>query len=218
MSDACREWRGDIAALALDRLPADERARVLAHLDSCADCRAELRMLEHLGRAMTHADATRLDHEPAPPPELRDRIMTRLSDERAVVRRLARRRVRRAIAAVAAVAAAILLALGVSVMVRDSGDSDRVQFAFALPDTSGSFALHRNSTGTVITFTHEGLHPQDVYWLWLTDATGKRVSAGTFLGTTDATTVTMQAALAMDRVVRVWVTDKDDVIILDKTL
>jgi hypothetical protein len=30
--------------------------------------------------------------------------------------------------------------------------------------------------------------------------------------------VTMQAALTMDRVVRVWVTDKDDVVILDKTL
>jgi transposase InsO family protein len=215
MSDACREWRGDIAAMALDRLPSDDRARVLAHVDSCADCRAELRMLEHLGRAMTHADATRLDHEPAPPPELRDRIMRRLSDERAVVRRRARRRVGRALTSVAAV---VLLALGVGVMVRDDGGNGRVQFEFALPDTSGSFALHRNSTGTAITFTQEGLHPQDVYWLWLTDATGKRVAAGTFLGTTEATTVTMQAALAIDRVVRVWVTDKDDVVILDKTL
>lgn len=218
MSDACREWRGDIAAMALDRLPPNERARVLAHVDSCADCRAELRILEHLGRAMTHADATRLDHEPAPPPELRDRIMMRLSDERAVVRRLARRRVRRSIAAVAAVAAVALFAIGGAVMLADSDDSDRVTFAFALPDTNGSFALHRNSTGTAITFTQEGLRPQDVYWLWLTDATGKRVAAGTFLGTTEATTVTMQAALAMDRVVRVWVTDKDDVVILDKTL
>ena len=215
MSDACREWRGDIAAMALDRLPPDERARVLAHVDSCVGCRAELRMLEHLGRAMSHADATRLDHEPAPPPELRDRIMMRLSDERAVVRRHARRRVGGALAAVAAV---VLLALGVGVVVRDDGGNNRVPFEFALADTSGSFTLHRNSTGTSITFTQEGLHPQDVYWLWLTDATGKRVAAGTFLGTSEQSTVTMQAALAIDRVVRVWVTDKDDVIILDKTL
>jgi len=103
-------------------------------------------------------------------------------------------------------------------MLRDGGGDDRVPFTFALADTSGSFALHRNPTGTSITFTHEGLGPQDVYWLWLTDATGKRVAAGTFLGTNEATTVTMQAALAMDRVVRVWVTDEDDVVILDKTL
>ena len=60
MSDACREWRGEVAALALGRLQPDERARVLAHTDSCADCRAELNLLEHLSRAMTHADATRL--------------------------------------------------------------------------------------------------------------------------------------------------------------
>jgi hypothetical protein len=216
MSEACREWRGDIAALAIDRLHPDERARVLAHVDSCVDCRAELTVLQNLTRAMVHADATRLDHEPAPPPELRDRIMLRLNDERAVVRRLSRRRVRRVLAAVAAV---MIIALGAGVMLRDSGDdSDPVQFAFALPDTNGSFVLHRNSTGTSITFTHEGLDPQDIYWLWLTDSTGKRVAAGTFLGAAEANTVTMQAALALDRVVRVWVTDKDDVVILDQTL
>jgi hypothetical protein len=215
MSNACREWRGDIAALAIDRLAPDDRARVLAHVDSCADCRTELTMLEHLSRAMTHADATRLDHEPAPPPELRDRIMTRLSDERAVVRRLARRRVGRVLAAVAAV---VLLALGAGVMLRDDGGNDRVPFAFALADTSGSFTLHRNSTGTSITFTHQGLDPQAVYWLWLTDSTGKRVAAGTFNGTEDPATVTMQAALPLDKVVRVWVTDKADVVVLDKVL
>jgi hypothetical protein len=215
MSDACREWRGDIAALALDRLPPDDRARVLAHVDSCADCRAELAVLQHLGRAMTHADATRLDHEPAPPLELRDRIMMRLSDERAELNRLARRRVGRALAAVAAV---VLLALGAGVMLRDGGGNDRVPFEFALADTSGSFTLHRNSTGTSITFTHQGLDPGGVYWLWLTDGSGKRVAAGTFNGTESSTTITMQAALPLDHVVRVWVTDKADVVVLDKVL
>jgi hypothetical protein len=215
MSDACREWRGDIAGLALERLDPDDRARVLAHVDGCADCRAELAVLEHLSRAMTHADATRLDHEPAPPPELRDRIMTRLNDERAVVRRRSRQRVRRALGAVAAV---MLLALGAAVVLRDSGGNDDVPFETALTDTSGSFALHHNSTGTSITFTHEGLDPQEVYWLWLTDASGKRVAAGTFKGTETTATVTMQAALPYDHVVRVWVTDHDDVVVLDKTM
>jgi anti-sigma-K factor RskA len=215
MNDACREWRGDIAGLALDRLRPDERARALAHVDSCADCRAELAVLEHLSRAMTHADATRLDDEPAPPPELRDRIMTRLNDERAVVRRQSRKRMRRALAAVAAV---VLLAVGVGVVLHDGGGSDPVPFESALADTSGSFALHRNSTGTSITFTQEGLDPHEIYWLWLTDGTGKRVAAGTFNGTETPATVTMQAALPIDHVVRVWVTDKADVVVLDKAL
>jgi len=215
MSDACREWRGDIAALALGRLLPDERTRVVAHVDSCADCRAELVMLEHLGRAMAHADATRLDHEPVPPPELRDRIITSLNTERAVNRRISRRRVRRALAAIAA---AVIVALGASVALRDGGANQDVEFASALPDTHGSFALHRNSTGTSITFTHDGLDPQDVYWLWLTDASGKRVAAGTFQGATHASTITMQAALPADRVVRIWVTDEDDEVVLDKVL
>ncbi|MEO8693375.1 MAG: anti-sigma factor [Acidimicrobiales bacterium] len=215
MSDACREWRGDLAAMAINRLQPDERARVLAHTDGCANCRSELTMFEHLGRAMAHADATRLDHEPAPPPELRDRIMMRLSDERAVVRRLARRRIGVAVAAVAAV---VLVAFGATVILHDSGSDDRVPFSFALADTNGSFALHRNSTGTSIDFTQEGLDPNAIYWLWLTDASGKRVAAGTFNGTTTPTTVTMQAALPLELVVRVWVTDKADVVVLDKTL
>jgi anti-sigma factor ChrR (cupin superfamily) len=215
MSDACREWRGDIAALALGRLQPDERARVVAHSDACTDCRAELTMLEHLGRAMTHADATRLDHEPSPPPGLRDRIITRLHAEREVNRRNSRRRVRRAFAGIAA---AVLVALGAGVALHESGGSHGIQFASALPDTHGSFALHRNSTGTSITFTHEGLDPDEVYWLWLTDASGKRVAAGTFRGTPSTTTVTMQAALPIDRVVRVWVTDQADATVLDKVL
>jgi len=215
MSDACREWRGDIAALALDRLRPDERARVIAHADSCANCRTELTMLEHLGRAMTHADATRLDHEPAPPPELRDRIITRLHTERAADRRHSRRRIRNT---VVAIAAAVLVVIGVGAAVRDNGGHDDISFESASPDTHGTFALHRNSTGTSINFTQEGLDPQQVYWLWLTDGSGKRVAAGTFRGTDTTSTVTMQAALPIDRVVRVWVTDQADAVVLDKVL
>ena len=216
MSDACREWRGEIAALALGRLAPEERARVFAHADGCADCRAELNLLEHLSRAMANADATRLDHEPAPPPELRDRILLQLDGERAVVRRVARRRVRRFVAASAAV---VLIAVGaVAAMQLSDGDRDRIRFESALDSGGGSFALHRSATGTSITFPHDGLHAGEVYWLWLTDASGRRVGAGTFLGTTDAATMTMQAALPIDRVVRVWVTDQQDATVLDKKL
>jgi anti-sigma-K factor RskA len=172
-------------------------------------------MLEHLGRAMTNADATRLDHEPAPPPELRDRIITRLHTERAVTRRNYQRRVRRV---VLAIAAAVVIAVGAGVAVHESGGSRPVQFASASPDAQGSFVLHQNSTGTSITFTQQGLDSDEVYWLWLTDASGKRVAAGTFHGTSNATTVKMQAALPLDRVERVWVTDQSDATVLDKVL
>jgi anti-sigma factor ChrR (cupin superfamily) len=216
MSDACREWRGEIAALAIGRLTPDERARVVAHADSCAECRSELAELEQLSRAMTHADASRLDHEPAPPPELRERILTQLRAERADARRATRRHTRRVLAAAAAILV-ILAGIGVAVQ-QSAGDGDRIAFEIAVDDSRGDFELHRSATGTSISFRHEGLHDGAVYWLWLTDASGKRVGAGTFLGTRGEATMTKQAALAIDQVVRVWVTDEDDVIVLDKQL
>jgi hypothetical protein len=216
MSDACREWRGEIAALALGRLTPDERARVLAHADACADCRDELTELEQLSRAMADADATRLDHEPAPPPELRERILAQLRAERADVRRASRRRTRRLLAAAAAIVV-VLAGVGIAVQ-RSDGNEDRIPFDMALDEGHGEFALHRTATGTSITVSYEGLDDGEVYWLWLTDATGRRVGAGTFLGTSHEASMTMQAALPIERVVRVWVTDKDDATVLDKQL
>jgi anti-sigma-K factor RskA len=214
MSDACREWRGDVAALVLGRLTPGERARVMAHVDACADCRTELTMLEQLSRAMAHADATHLDDEPAPPPELRDRILTLLRAERADARR-ARRRTR---LLVAAAAAALVIALGAGVAWQQSDGDDPIAFDVALDDSHGSFELHGSAAGTTITLQYEGLHDGEVYWLWLTDATGRRVGAGTFLGTNEHASMTMQAALPFDRVVRVWITDEDDETVLDKEL
>jgi hypothetical protein len=215
MSDACREWRGEIAALALGRLTPEQRARVVAHADACEDCRSELAELEQVTRAVALADASRLDHEPAPPPELRERILTQLRAERADVRRAAHRRTRRFLAAAAA---ALIIVAGVGLAVRQSDDDDHIPFDIALDDSRGEFALHRTATGTSITMRYEGLDDGEVYWLWLTDATGRRVGAGTFIGTSDEHSMTMQAALPIDRVVRVWVTDEDDATVLDKEL
>jgi anti-sigma factor RsiW len=41
-SDACREWRGAIAAEALGEIEPAEAIALQAHLDACAVCRSEL--------------------------------------------------------------------------------------------------------------------------------------------------------------------------------
>ena len=41
-AESCREWRESLGAYALGHLPAEERAGLEAHLDGCAECRAEL--------------------------------------------------------------------------------------------------------------------------------------------------------------------------------
>lgn len=98
-----------IAPYALDALDADERARFEAHLESCADCEAEL--------AGFMATATRLGDVPssAPPADLKARLMAEVSrtpQERPIVTALASRsRLRRTLPRLA-VAAATLVALG----------------------------------------------------------------------------------------------------------
>ena len=39
-ADACREWRGALAAAALGRIDPAEAIALQAHLDGCAACRA----------------------------------------------------------------------------------------------------------------------------------------------------------------------------------
>jgi hypothetical protein len=92
------------------------------------------------------------------------------------------------------------------------------EFAVEAPGVAGSFALEGNPQGTAVQLQHQGLDAGEVYWLWLTDSSGRRVSAGTFLGSTQRGTVTLQSALQQDSAVRIWVTDEDDSVVLDSPL
>ena len=52
MTDPCRDWRGALGAAALGRLDPAEEIGLRAHLDGCADCRAELRELTAVANAL----------------------------------------------------------------------------------------------------------------------------------------------------------------------
>ena len=69
MSDDCRSRRGDLAAYALDRLDADERTRLLAHIDGCAECRGALDELRSTTRALPFASLEHLGANDVPPVE-----------------------------------------------------------------------------------------------------------------------------------------------------
>ena len=99
------------APYALDALDADERTRFEAHLEHCADCRAELPGF--LATANRLGEAT----GQTPPAELKARLMASISQtaqERPVVTSLAgRSRLRRALPRMALAAAAVLTALSI---------------------------------------------------------------------------------------------------------
>ena len=117
-TEGCREWRGLLGAYALDQLPVDERAGLEAHLEGCAECRAELDSLAGVARLMPLADPERFATAPSPPTGLGDRVLAAVESERRAGGRRARGRRRRrfglALSGAVATAAAVLaiVALG----------------------------------------------------------------------------------------------------------
>lgn len=211
MSDACRDYRAALgaAALGVDE-PADDVA-LQAHLDGCPECRAELHELTSVARALPRAELGRLELRPEPARDLGARVLDRLARERE--RQRARRR-RRVVTSIAAALAVIVGVAAVLVFRPEGSDGTRVTF----PTTDGVEAdatLRSRPAGTEVVFHVSGL-PKGYYWLWLSDEDDDRVGAGTFRGTDEPTVVVSTAALPLRRTHRIWVTDKDDKVVLDE--
>src|SRR5262245_27664450 len=116
-----------------------------------------------------------------------------------------------ALAAVAALIAAIVLAVG------GSGDAPANQVVMKGPQGATATAtLTARPVGTAINVHLSGLDPEEYYWLWLTgDDEERRMGAGTFTGSRTPAEVELTAGIPLDKARRIWVTDKDDKIVLD---
>ena len=80
MSEPCRDMRGALGAAALGNLEPAEEVALRAHLDGCAACRAELRALTSVARALPLADPKRVDAGSTQAPrELGDLVLGRIA-------------------------------------------------------------------------------------------------------------------------------------------
>lgn len=70
------EFTDDVGAYLLDALPAAEAARFEAHLETCAECRREVDLLQVAADALPNAPL-----QLTPPPDLRSRIMAVVNAE-----------------------------------------------------------------------------------------------------------------------------------------
>jgi hypothetical protein len=216
MSDACRELRATLGAVAIGRADPAEELALRAHLDGCPECRAELRELTSVAAALALADPSHGMGGPTqPPPALEKRVLRLLAGERTARRARTRRRV----AVVAATATAIAAALVAFVLVVPdrSPSGTRVVFA-SKAGVSAAATLHPRSAGTEVAFHVSGLDKGDAYWLWLTGNDGHRIGAGTFRGTGTPTDLVMTAAIPLADARRIWVTDANDKVVLDERL
>jgi anti-sigma-K factor RskA len=213
-TEACRDWRGDLAMEALGRLDGPARAALHAHIDACADCHAVLAELTAVASALDLADVGRIGDPdvPLPSQDLGDRILDRLQFERVALRR---HRARGFWVAAVGIAAALTVVL--ALVVGSGGGRSGTVIALRSSDRAvhATAVLYPETSGTRVQLRVVGLDDREWYWLWITGADGARVPAGTFSASSKSEDVTMTAALSLARTKRVWVTDVNNHVVLD---
>jgi anti-sigma-K factor RskA len=118
----------NVAPYALDALDAEEEREFEEHLASCEACREELASLREATAALAYGAVG-----PAPPPELKERILAEAAAERPNVVSLPKRRSWTApLAAAAAIAAAVAIGVGVYAATRPAS-SDPLASVLAQP-------------------------------------------------------------------------------------
>jgi anti-sigma-K factor RskA len=182
-TDDHRDWRMSLGAYALGDLPADERAALAAHIEGCAECRAELRELEGVAALLPLADPARIE-EPAvrPPADLGARIEAQIAAEAAREGRAKRRRRWRlglggavAVAAVAALLALVVLPVG-----GETSPAQQVKFASVPNGVTIKATLEPHAYGTEIKMYVDGVSSGTLCRVFLRDAAGHTYSAGSF--------------------------------------
>jgi hypothetical protein len=186
-TDQCRVWRERLGALVLGQLGPEERAATEAHLEGCPECRAEANALAPMSAALRHADPERLSPTPAPSPELADRIVRRIANERR--RDARRRRLRMGLglgAAAAAVTAIVLLALSLTGSPNTGERVQTVAFRHLPRDVSVSASLAPRPYGSDVRVSVHGFRPGTLCMVWLRSRDGTKIPAGSFRYVYDA--------------------------------
>jgi anti-sigma-K factor RskA len=213
------------AAYALDALDAEERDSYEAHLAQCERCRADLAELGDATTALALAVPS-----PAPPPELRARILESAAGERANVVPLPVRRpwVWRATAAVAAVAACAAIGLGIwAATLSHSLDQQRSARAAqaramqiyldprstrtALRGGSGTLAVDPTGQAALVVRNLPAAPAGKTYEAWVIEPGAKPARAGTFPGGGSTTMVPLDQSVPQGAVVAATVERKGGV-------
>jgi len=178
--DRCREWRHLLGANALGDLAASERAGLEAHLEGCAECRAEAESLAAVAQLLPLADPDRFRQPaPRPSPQLGERIAAAIAGEGQASRGRRRRRLGLALGGAAAAVAA---ALAIFVLPGGGGEDpvQHVKFASLPPGIKIGATLEPHAYGTEIRMYVSGVRSGTLCRVYLRGPGGVEVPAGTF--------------------------------------
>jgi putative zinc finger protein len=198
-TEGCRDWRHLLGAYALGDLPDEERAGLEAHLEGCAECRAEAESLDTVARLLPLADPERFGQPaPQPSPELGQLITAAIGREQRVGRR--RRRWQFGLALSTAAAAAAVLAILVLPGGSAGQPEQHVEFASLPAGITIDATLEPHAYGTEIRMYVHGIRSGTLCRVYLRGPHGVRVPAGTFrYRWGDDSTAVLSSALDLSR-------------------
>jgi hypothetical protein len=161
VSSSCEDTRELLAELALGIADGDDRARALAHVASCADCRRELESLANVADELLL-----LAPEREPPPGFESRVLAELELHGALRRR--RPRWRRALAPIGAAAAAAAVTAAILLNAFDDDRTVASRYRATLAQANGRYftaapLLDPSGARAGVAFGYEGKTP----WLFV---------------------------------------------------
>jgi hypothetical protein len=199
-AERCRPYRESLGAYLLGGLADDERPGLEAHLEGCAECRAEADSLLGVASLLPHADPDRFGPAPAPPAALGKRIAATIGAEKRKRRRRHRFRLGLGLSGAAAVATAAVLAVLVLSESPGSGPEQRVAFRSLPTGVTISATLEPQAFGTEIRMYVKGVRSGTLCRVYMRGIGGTDVSAGTFRYRWGAdTSAVLSAALDLSR-------------------
>ncbi|GAB3721162.1 anti-sigma factor [Nocardiopsis oceani] len=208
--DSHRGVRDLLGAYALDMLDDEQRASVAAHLDGCDECRAELDFIGPAAELLPLADPDRVAQQPAPPPELGERVLAVVRTERAP-----RRRAHRTRHLVAACAATLLVGIGAGVagghaaFAPDPVPLESVATTVHDGRVDADAELIPHTWGVEIRLTGSGFEEGGTYRATLLDEHGDTHPAGEFVGVgSEPMVCNLNSALLREDAVGFEITDE----------
>ena len=184
--DAHRALRESLGAFVLGHLDQTETARVRAHLDGCAACRAEYDSLAPLAVALREVDPDFLEESRDPGALLGARIEAEIKTER--TRRRRRTAVQRALMGTAASLILVLTFVAGGALTSDDSPSpvplEAVAVTSEIDGVTADADLVNHTWGVEIKLNVTGLEGGEVYRTTV-QAAGREYPAGEFIGVND---------------------------------
>ncbi|WP_323793253.1 zf-HC2 domain-containing protein [Nocardioides sp.] len=229
-----RRLRELLGSHALGHLPPAEDARVRAHVDGCAACRADLAEIEPLAGLLAGVDVRHFDEPASPPSDLGALIRAQVADERSSQedddlalrrehrRRRASTRAGLGIAAAAVVVAALVGGIAVGRSTVPEVAAPVIPFE-PVALTVGSEAIEIETAGLVphtwgveLRMTGSGFTQGARFKAYFRNSrTGRLQTAGAFVGTgSDSMVCNLQSALMRNEASEVVVKDASGAVVL----